>query len=172
MSDQTTPNNVNNTPPEVKDPFAASNEILNSVSAQTNSTPVPEANIPPGSANSTVLVPHGNSMPKWFFILFSLVVLLFIGVTVFLMKSFSQAGFPFILNPSPTVTAVVTKAVIVPSIAISPSPEASDSMLMKVGVLTNTDEIADIETDIKNTDINIIDEVKTRSTENKVSVTP
>lgn len=160
MSDLNIPENTNNstntggtvppvnTPPtEPKDPFAGSSDVL-------NTDPAPMDMNPP-----TVVVPAGgNSIPKGFLLLFIFILILFAGVTIFLVNTLMKnGGNPFLNKSIPTPSAKVTRAVPTPTIILSPSPTATDSSLLQISKLTGSDEIGDIELDIKNTDLSVID---------------
>lgn len=159
MSDTNGPNDNLNNSPEVKDPFAGSGDVLNSNPAADIPPVMPEATAPSNTVMPTVVVPKDRSIPKWFLALFLLVFLVFIGMTVFIYKSFPAGGFAGITNP-PSPAPVATKQAAIPTVTLSPTPEASDSSLLKIGVLTSTDELKDIEADIQNTNLDVMEEIR------------
>lgn len=125
----------------------------------------PPIEVPPSSSGS-VIVTSGSGTPKWFFILFGLTLVLFIIVTAFLVmtllnkKKDEDKQTAIAPDSVPSVTAVPklspTLFPISPTVTLLP-PEASDSTVIKMDTLSNSDEISQIENDIQNTDLSFID---------------
>lgn len=128
-------------------------------SASSFPTPAPSEPISIGPLESQpVVIPaSGEKLPKWFYILFVLVVIAFITLTVLLIFNFLQKGKPG-ENLSPlgniTVTSQPTAQLIEPTV----TPEATDSALLKLGSLTASDELDDLETEVDETVLTFIDE--------------
>jgi hypothetical protein len=117
-------------------------------------------NIPLSSSSPSVIVPGKNGkVPKWFYLIFILTLIIFIAVTTLLVKSMVQRSNNAISN-IPTVSPVITKpvtTVTIPAIIPSPTIEATDAGTLKISQVSNSDEINDIENDIKTTDFSSIE---------------
>lgn len=119
----------------------------------------PVGSVPPASPSSpTVVVPGGGGgVPKWFYFIFGITIIVFLVVTALLVMQFTQ-------KPSTAPEVVPT---FVPRVSLKselPTPTlasvnlATDSALIKLGELGMTDEVASIETDLENTDLSSLDQ--------------
>lgn len=113
-------------------------------------------------APPTVVVSNNsNSVPKWFYFLFSITILVFMAVTVMLILRYTNNKLFLSLFGSGRVEpTILPTAVIMPSPTASyvvapssnPSPTATSSVNLKLGQLTAGDEITDLQKDVNNTD--------------------
>jgi len=113
------------------------------------------------SGPTVVTVGNGGKTPFWFYLVFFMTLMIFIGVTTLLIKSFSEnnqktAGAK-VITPTPQVTIV----------NLSPTAwvgQADDSKKIEAAFmnLESADEVVDIEKDIKNTDFSPIDQSRNR----------
>lgn len=116
-----------------------------------------DINIPLSSSVSSVVVPGNNGkVPKWFYIIFILTLIIFIAVTVLLVMSVVQKS-NSANNAVPVISPVATKVVATPTIIPQPTIEATDAGTLKISQVSGSDEIKDIENDIKTTDFSPIE---------------
>ena len=129
------------------------------------STPVTDTNFvqhPQDQLSPTVVtIGNGGKTPFWFYLVFFMTLMIFIGVTTLLIKSFSEnnqktAGAK-VITPTPQVTIA----------NLSPTAwvgQADDSKKIEAAFmnLESADEVVDIEKDIKNTDFSPIDQSRNR----------
>lgn len=116
-----------------------------------------DINIPPGFSSASVVVTGSNEkVPKWFYFIFILTLIIFIAVTVLLVKSVMQKS-NSASNATPTINPVAIKAVVSPTIIPVPTIEATDAGTLKISQVSSSDEIKDIENDIKTTDFSPIE---------------
>lgn len=116
-----------------------------------------DSEIPISSSVPSMIIPGNKSRaPKWFYIIFILTLIIFIAVTVLLVMSVIQKSNSANIAV-PTVSPVATKAVISPTIFLLPVIEATDAGTLKISQVSGSDEIKDIENDIKTTDFSPIE---------------
>lgn len=111
--------------------------------------------IPEPPAGSTVVVPGSGKVPKWFYFIFGLTVLIFLIVTALLVVSLGQKNNQPITSvpTSGPTSSVPTKPVLVPT-----TIPATDAAVLKLNALGSSDEIIDLEREIRETDLTAIDQ--------------
>lgn len=116
-----------------------------------------DTEIPISSSVPSIIIPGNKSdVPKWFYIIFILTLIIFIAVTVLLVLSVVQkSNSPN--NPVPTVSPVATITIVSPTIILLPVIDATDAGTLKISRVSGSDEIKDIENDIKTTDFSPIE---------------
>lgn len=116
--------------------------------------PMQPASIPP----STVVVSSGGGrMSKWFYLIFGTVFIAFLAVTgVLIITLTKKQGAVTEVLPIPTIATVSPT----PTIVLSPTPTTIpvDPAVLKFREQSDSDEVTDIETDVKNTDLSSIEE--------------
>lgn len=111
--------------------------------------------IPEPPAGSTVVVPGGGGVPKWFYFIFGLTVLIFLIVTALLVMSLGQKNNqPAASAPTSSPTSLVpTKPILAPT-----TIPATDAAVLKLNTLGSSDEIIDLDREIRETDLTTIDQ--------------
>ncbi len=124
--------------------------------------PVQDAvyNPPPldDSVKSSVVVSGGGNgkTPVWFYVLFLIVLAVFIMTTYLLYQSFGKnKQTPSVKLPEKTTIA---PSVPIPTAAPTIFREEVDAELMKLTKLNSGDEIADLESDTGNTNLNSLED--------------
>lgn len=115
--------------------------------------------VPPTSPSvPTVVVPgNGGGVPKWFYFIFGITVIVFFLVTALLVMQFTQKP-STVLDVVPTTVPKISLKSELPTPTLTSVNSATDSALTKLEELGTTDEIASIETDLKNTDLSSLDQ--------------
>lgn len=116
----------------------------------------PAASPPPPVTPTVVLPQNGNGVPKWFYFIFGITLLVFFIITTLLVWQLTQ-------KPSAQETAPISTPRITDRITpVSPTREArgsaTDAAILKLNRLKNSDEVSDIEADIEATEFSSIDE--------------
>ena len=115
-----------------------------------------ESTVPPPT--STVVVPAGSSeVPKWFYFLFGITIIVFFLVTTLLVLQLTQKQVGN-LESVPTVVPKVTSTSSLPTPTIIATNLATDSAVTKLNDSGNTDDITSIEMDLKGTDLAVLDQ--------------
>jgi hypothetical protein len=115
-----------------------------------------ETGIPVSAPPATIVVASQNEgTPKWFFPAFAIMVIAFIGMTVILLKTVMQRR--LFSGSLPPALPTVTKGAAIPPTSM-PTPTPQDAILGQFEALTTSDEIADLESDIKNTDFSVFEQ--------------
>jgi len=124
---------------------------------------LPETPTPPPIAEPTIVVPGRNGgVPKWFYLIFGLVLIAFIVVTALLvlsLRSQNQTLPPASIVPTLIPTETSTQQVI-PTAAptISSQVPATDAAVLKLNTLSTSDEISDLGAEVESTDLSVIDQ--------------
>lgn len=142
-------NNPNNQKPEV--PTGQTNSGATSLDSPPTPPPPPET--PQVATIPTVVVSEPESrVPKWFYLIFAITLIVFFAVTTLIVLSFTQNK-----STSPTTlpTAFPTQVQEVESPSLTPIPE--DPIISKFNEQGSSDELTDIETDLNNTDLGELD---------------
>lgn len=135
---------------------------LNQQNEFANTSPVPPPIVPTPPEpievqppiSPTVIIPRNNgSVPRWFYFIFGITIIIFFLVTTLLVMQLSQKQQSANMAV-PTIMPKVTQ-----NIVISPvlSPAASDAAILQLNTMESSDEITSIEADLKNTDLTILD---------------
>jgi hypothetical protein len=134
------------------------NIYSNEVALEEKTNTVLEDNDPQSASSTVVVSNQSNNTPRWFYFIFILTLIIFIIVTSLLVLTFINKDFklPFISKPSPTPIPVVYKKPIIPTPIITKEPE--DPVLIKLKLINDSDELQNIEKDLKETDLSFIDE--------------
>lgn len=134
---------------------------------QVTEIPVYEPPVePPTEELSTVAVASQNGVPKWFYFLFGITLIIFFIVTALLVANYTQKKSIFQLlgigqgtqTSIPTIPSAPSPVVInefLPS--ITPTVPATPAADLKLPGLTTTDEVSDLEKDISGTDFTQLD---------------
>ena len=149
MIDQNTSPDLNQT--KIPSPDSYSSNI--SVGEEKISSLNPE---PPVGSESTVIVSSGE-VPKWFYFIFGIVLIAFLAVTTFLVIILTKKQS---LTPEVVPTPTVINTNLSPTIVPSPTPTTLpiDPAVLQFREQGSSDEVPEIETDIKNTDLSSINE--------------
>lgn len=162
MTDQNIATNGNNTlPAQPVGETILPVEPSISASSDVPSVPpgiIPQAtdiNIPP---SPTMVIASGNNggVPKWFYFIFGITVIVFFLVTALLILQFTQKQKADI-GTAPTVTPKVP-TVSIPISNITPVVSAADSAAVKFNDVGKSDDTTSIEADLKNTDLMVLDQ--------------
>lgn len=139
------------------------NTILNNqpetpVAQTPVSTPVESVTSVQPQIESSVIIPRtgGGGVPKWFYFVFGITIIVFILVTYLLVMQFTQkpAVVPEVI-PTPSSRTSITVEVPTPTL-ISPGI-ASGSASLKLDESSTNDEISSIEADLGVIDIDSLD---------------
>ena len=97
---------------------------------------------------NVVLSSSEGGVPKWFYFIFGLTLIVFFAVTTLIVLSFTQkkSNSPAAV---PTTIPTTVQEVVIPS--ITPIPE--DPIISKFNEQSTSDEVSDIEADLSNTDL-------------------
>lgn len=117
---------------------------------------IPTSQPPPSSP--TVIVPPEDKVPKWFYVVFGITLLAFFAGTILLVSTIKKRGAAPLqtsLSPSPFPTVTTTTGEITPSPV---SIEATDPVILKLNNQGASDEVADLEADLENTDLSTINQ--------------
>jgi hypothetical protein len=165
MVDQSKPFGETNPPPS-SSPTPTGTYDLNTEVPLVNVPPpeiLPETPPPPPIAEPTIVVPGRNGgVPKWFYLIFLLVLIAFIIVTALLvlsLRSQKQTLPPANIGPTLIPTKTPTQQIIptaAPTIS-SPVP-ATDAAVLKLNSLSTSDEISDLGAEVESTDLSVIDQ--------------
>lgn len=109
---------------------------------------------------SVVVPPADRGGNKFFYFLLVIVIIIFLAVTVLITRQlktgkFSSGRVAPTSVPSPTMEPLPT-----PTIELTPTPttEATDSAVLKLRAMGESDEILEIEEDINNSNVAILEE--------------
>ncbi len=141
MTDQEKPIELNPAVPAATDPMSGSVPPIQ---------PPPQSDVLP---SSTVVMPvNGNGIPRWFYFVFGMTVIVFIIVTALLVLQAGQKQ----KKADLAVPAVIPS--VIPTVAVSPilPPAATGAGLLN-NTLAGSDEIASIEADLKELDFVALD---------------
>lgn len=136
---------------------------LNQQNKFASPSPVPPPVVPipsePLSAqppiSPTVILPSiSGSVPKWFYFIFGITIIVFFLVTTFLVMQLTQKQQTANIETVPTIMPRVTQNVVISPVL---SPAASDAAILKLNTMESSDEIAVIDNDLKNTDLTVLD---------------
>lgn len=113
---------------------------------------------PPPSETTVAVSPLRRGPPKWFYFIFLLVLVAFIAVTAILIITLNNkqsGGKPVEEKPSSQTEITAT-----PTKELSPTPSVPqvDPAILKLNQLDSSDEVANIETDTKGTDLTFIED--------------
>ncbi|MBI3380244.1 hypothetical protein HY029_05815 [Candidatus Gottesmanbacteria bacterium] len=119
---------------------------------QLDPIPPTKPNIP---TNPSVVIPaNGGNVPKWFYFVFGLTIIVFFFVTTLIVLQLTQR-LPGSGGANPSVTPKVTGSEIpTPTLTSQISSDSAVAKFNKVGI---SDDVASIEADLKNTDLGMID---------------
>lgn len=120
-------------------------------------TPKESEPVSPLVSQPVVIPASEEKLPKWFYILFLSVVIVFITLTVLLIFNFLQKQ-NLNENLSPLGNISVTPQPTVEIIEPTPTPEATDSALLKLSNLTESDDLNDLEKEVDESSLTFIDE--------------
>jgi hypothetical protein len=113
--------------------------------------------IPPSSSQA-VVVSRGENIPKLFYLILGVTLVIFLGMTILLYSTLTKKGESNKSSISPTVSvSTPTIAAISPTIVSSPAA-ATDSALIKLEKLGTSDEVGEIEKDLTDTDFSPLEE--------------
>lgn len=125
----------------------------------------PEPSVPPPP---TVVVPaDGSGVPKWFYLIFGITLIVFFAVTALLINSLLQKSTS---SPAPAGSSTSTPAIpsVLPSNTsssqreflptLTPVSEATDQAVFRLRQRSSSDELVDLQSDIDNTDLSSIKE--------------
>lgn len=106
------------------------------------------------SVPSVIISQNNPNVPKWFYFIFGLTVIVFFLVTTLIILQLIQK------KESPSQSASVPAPA---SPEAQPSPtltfmEATDSAVFRLREVARSDELSSIEADLKNTDLNILEQ--------------
>lgn len=103
----------------------------------------------------TVILPSNNgSVPRWFYFIFGITLIVFFLVTTFLVMQLTQKQQTANIETIPTIMPRVTQnAVISPKL----TPIVSDAAELNMSTMESSDEVASIENDLENTDLMVLD---------------
>lgn len=105
-----------------------------------------------------VVVPSfGNNLPKWFYLLFLIVVAVFIIVTILLVRTVNQKKRGFL--PTYKIPPTVTSGVNMVKPTSIPFRESTDAAVLKINNLGTSDKQTDLQIDVENTDLSLIEQV-------------
>ena len=125
---------------------------LNQQNEFTNPSPVPPPIVP---TPPTVILPSINSsVPKWFYFIFGITIIVFFLVTTLFVMQLTQKQQISNIEAVPTVIPRVIQSVVISPVL---SPAASDAAILKLNTMDISDEINSIEADLKNTDLTVLD---------------
>lgn len=115
--------------------------------------------LPPASLSSpTVIVSgKGGGVPKWFYFVFGITIIVFFLVTALLVMQFTQKPSTVPEAVPASIPKVSLKSEL-PTPTLASANSAADAVLRKLGELGITDEVMVIEADLKNTDLSILDQ--------------
>ncbi|MCJ7740793.1 hypothetical protein MUP32_05795 [Candidatus Microgenomates bacterium] len=113
---------------------------------------------PPVAETTVVVSPLRRGPPKWFYFIFLLVLVAFIVVTAILIITLNNkqsGGKTAEQKPSSQTEITAT-----PTKELSPTPSVPqvDPAILKLNQLDSSDELANIETDTKGTDLTFIED--------------
>lgn len=120
------------------------------------SIPSTPAASPPSPVAPTVVLPqNGHGVPKWFYFIFGITLVVFFIVTTVLVWQLTQKQSAEETTPiyTPRITDRITQ--VSPTLAASGS--ATDAAILKLNKLKSSDEISDIESDIEAGDFSSIE---------------
>lgn len=109
------------------------------------------------SSPTSVIIPQNDpGVPKWFYFIFGLTVIVFFFVTTLIILQLIKR------EPGPEVAQPVSVSV-TPSTGMLPTPTltvmvATDSAITKLNEVGSSDEISSIEADLKATDLTVLDQ--------------
>ncbi len=132
------------------------NEFVNTtpVSTPSVSTPPEPINVQPPASPTVILPSNNGSVPKWFYFIFGITLIVFFLVTTFLVMQLTQKQQTLNIETVPTTIPRVTQSAVISPVL---SPVASNAAVMNLDTLDSSDEIASIENDLKNTDLTDLD---------------
>lgn len=109
-------------------------------------------------SKSTVVVARGDGLPKWFYLVFLLTFVGFLGMSFILYNMFTKnnAKIPNAVNGFPVPTISEINSVTTPTLTIVQDGNGLAKEIF--GNLTRSDDLKDIETDLRKTDFSPIDE--------------
>ena len=113
--------------------------------------------VPP--ENPTVAVSGESSVPKWFYLVFGITLIVFFAVTTLLVLSLTgkkQSTLPSNVNVVSPTTIIRPTEVILPSPTVV--SQATDSEGLNQPDTNNSDEINALENDLNSTDLKALDE--------------
>lgn len=113
--------------------------------------------VPPESP--TVAVSSGSNVPKWFYLVFGITLIVFFAVTTLLVLSLTskkQSASPSSVNVVQPTAFIRPTEIILPSPTVI--PQATDSAGLNQSDTNNSDEINALENDLNSTDMKAIDE--------------
>lgn len=100
----------------------------------------------------TVVVSGPKSgVPKWFYLIFAITLIVFFAVTTLIVLSLTQKKST---SPVAVPTTIPTS---VQEVTLSPTSTPEDPIISKFNEQSSSDELSDIETDLKNTDLGELD---------------
>ena len=103
----------------------------------------------------TVIIPGNNgSVPRWFYFIFGITIIIFFLVTTLLVIQLTQKQQSANIEAVPTIMPKVTQSVIISPVL---SPAATDAAILQLNTMESSDEITSIEADLKNTDLTVLD---------------
>ncbi len=117
----------------------------------------PYTPVPP--ENPTVAVSGENSVPKWFYLVFGITLIVFFAVTTLLILSLTgkkQSTLPSSANVVSPTTIIRPTEVILPSPTVV--PQATDSAGLNQPDTNNSDDINALENDLNSTNLKVLDE--------------
>lgn len=110
----------------------------------------------PEVTSSTIAVANKNAgVSKLFYLVFAIVLVIFIVMTTMLVKTLMREKSSLPVGGLP----IATKAVVTAMPTLTPIPTAVvDPVVTQFGQLSTSDEIGDLEAEIKATDLSILDQ--------------
>lgn len=144
-----------NTQATVSEPVISNQSQNPTQNGNLNMNSIDEIRSDSSSNKPTVVVSGKDRINKLFYLLFAITLIVFIFLTSLILKM-DNLPFSLFMKNQPTVTPVVTSVV-----QISPSPTIpieTDSAVLQMNKLSESDNIADLENDLKNTDLKPIEE--------------
>lgn len=145
--------------PEKKDMTQIINES-ETVGFPQEDIPSAPTEIPISSVPTVIVASENKKTPIWFYLVFVIVLICFIFMTILLGFTVKEKQFfPFMAmttSPTPVVSSPTPfPTTITPT--FSPVPTI-DQAIMSLNNLRNSDEIADLELDIENTNLSSLEE--------------
>lgn len=168
MADQSDPNYQAPVYPEnsLPDQGTLSSPEVSPVTSTEIPVYEPPETTPPEESPTVVVSNQNGGTPKWFYFLFAIVLIVFFLVTALLVLSYTgkQVVLPFLGNKGETATPVPLPTNRPAPTFIQetpPSANISPAVISPINLtlpdLTATDETADLEKDINNTDFSQLD---------------
>ena len=100
---------------------------------------------------------NGNNVPKWFYLIFGITLIVFFAITTLLVLSLTKKSPPKLPTPSSAIVQPTSSSVSAATPTLIPLPTVTNIPAGGQNTVSNSDAISDLENDINKTDLSDIE---------------